>query len=316
MKITPSRLTAFAALSLWLTPAALAQDAAPIPDIAQALLNAAYESSNAAEVAAVSKAVKAVFPDYEYAIDAQSTAKIAEYAPAEEAAANEPEAVNAPPGGVFALSPWEGKIQAGASFTSGNSDNAAIGVAIDAARTAGDFVHNFTAYFDLAESNSVTSQKRWGGAYQLDYKFSERTYTFGRFSYDEDAFSGFDYRLFAGAGLGRFLYLSEPFTWKIEGGPGFRYSPIDLTREVEQAFALYGASETDWVIRNGVTFEQDFLVTWTAPTTTFQSITALTTSLTDSISTGISFEYRYETDPPAGRVRADTIARASVIYGF
>lgn len=311
MNIQKASLTALSVVSF--TAAAAAQDAAPIPDIAQALLDAAYKTGDPAEIAAVAKAVKAVFPDYENAVEEQSAVKISEIIPPEEESIEEKAA---PRGGVFAISPWEGKVKAGASFATGNSDNAAVGVAIDAARTAGAWVHNVNAYADIAESSGVTNQKRWGAAYQLDYVFGERTYAYGRFSYDEDEFSGFDYRLFAGAGLGRFLYKSEPFTWKIEGGPGFRYSPIDLTREVDQQVALYAASETDWVIRDGITFEQDFKVTWTSPTTTFQSITALTTALTDSISTGLSFEYRRETSPPPGRENTDTAARASVIYGF
>ena len=85
---------------------------------------------------------------------------------------------------------------------------------------------------------------------------------------------------------------------------------------MEEEFALYGATEIDWVIRDGLVFEQDFNATWTEPTTTFQSITALTTKLTDSLSTAISYEYRYETSPPPGRENTDTTARASLTYGF
>jgi len=286
-----------------------------IPDIAQALLDAAYTTGDAAEVAAVARAVKAVFPDHAAAIDNQSALQMAEFDAATEPDASAEDAPT-PIGGLLSVSPWDGKIQASGVFSNGNSDNAAVGIAIDAARTSGDFVHNITAFFDLGESNGVTNQKRWGGAYQLDYSFGERTYAYGRVSYEEDEFSGFDYRLFTGAGLGHFFAKSDPFIWKVEGGPGFRYSPIDDMNEIEQELAVYAASETDWAIRDGLIFEQDFNATWTDPTTTFQSITSLTTALTDSLSTGVSFEYRFETDPPAGREDTDTIARASLKYGF
>ena len=304
-----------AATSFLALPAA-AQDQTPIPNIAQALLDTAYETGDPAEVRAVTNAVRTVFPDYQTAIDAQSAERIAELVQVEEESSEDAAPAEPAEGPMFALKSWDGKIKAGASLASGNSDNFAAGLSIDAARTAGDWVHNFTAYIDFAESNGVTNQKRWGASYQLDYKFSERTYAYGRFSYDEDEFSGFDYRLFFGAGAGHFLYKAEELTWKIEGGPGYRISPIDDTREVERELAVYAASETDWVIRDGVVFEQDFNVTWTSPTTTFQSISALTTDITDAISTAISFEYRFETDPPLGREQTDTIARASLVYGF
>ena len=295
---------------------ALAADEAAIPDVVQALLDSVHESGDVEDIGAVTRAVVEVFPDYADAINAQSERRIAALTPPEVIPEEKSDAVVSDEGGLLAVSPWDGKIQAGASLASGNSDNLAVGLALDAARAADAFTHNVKAFVDIAESNNVTNQKRWGGEYQLDYAFSERTYAYGRFSYEEDEFSGFDYRLFGGVGLGHFLYKSEPLTWKIEGGPGYRYSPIDLTREIEEQFAFYVASETDWVIRNGVAFSQDFYITWTSPTTTFQSISALTTSLTEAISTALSLEYRYETDPPDGRVNSDTVARASVVYGF
>ncbi|MEM9616368.1 MAG: DUF481 domain-containing protein [Pseudomonadota bacterium] len=297
---------------------AAAQDAAPIPDIAQALLDAAYATGDASEIEAVTKAVKAVFPDYEIAVDEQSNEQIAALTPVEVETDEDgpPASEEASNGGVFALSPWDGKIETSALFSSGNSDNSAVGVLIDAARKDGKFVHNFDAFFNLGASEGILNQKRWGAAYKLDYNFGERTYAYGRFSYEEDEFSGFDYRLFAGAGLGHFLFRSDPFTWKVEGGPGFRYSPIDDTREIDQQFAAYAASETDWVIREGVLFEQDFAVTYTDITTTLQSVSSLSTKLWGSISTGVSFEYRRETNPPAGRQNTDTIAKAAVSYGF
>lgn len=293
-----------------------------LPDLVKALLTAAEESGDPAEVRAVADAVKKVFPDYAEAIEETSSAKIAVLTPPKEI---EPVEEIKPVDGIWRLGKWEGKASAGAALASGNSDNLNVGIAIDAIRTHGIFTHNIAANFDIASSNpdptnpassrSLT-QKRWFTAYQLDAAFSDRSYGFGRISYEEDEFSGFDYRLFGAAGLGHFLYQSEPFTWKVEGGPGYRLSPIDFSRETESEFALYGSTEIDWVIRPGVIFEQDLNYTWTSPTSTLTSTTSLSTVLTDSISTGISYYVRYETNPPAGNDNVDTLLRASVNYGF
>lgn len=318
MKISMS--TTVAALVVAATAAA-AQEPASIPDIAQALLDAAYETGDPNEIEAVAKAVKTVFPDYEIPITTQAADKVATLTADDEIV----EIVDAETtggllpsedAGVFAISPWDGKIETSALFSSGNSNNSAVGILIDAKREGKNFVQNFDAFFNLGASEGVLNQKRWGAAYKLDYNLSDRAYAYGRFSYEEDEFSGFDYRLFAGAGLGYFLFDSDPFTWKIEGGPGYRYSPIDDTQGIDQQFAVYAASETDWAIREGVLFEQDFAVTYTDATTTLQSITSLSTKLWQSISTGVSFEYRHETNPPAGRENTDTIAKAAVSYGF
>lgn len=315
-----NQMSAIAAAVIAAAPVAEAKEPDSIPDIAQALLDAAYETGDPDEIEAVVKAVKAVFPDYKDAIAVQAAGKAATLTSDDdliEITDAEAEKTASPKDtGVFAISPWDGKIETSALFSSGNSNNSAVGVLIDAKREGERFVQNFDAFFNLGASEGVLNQKRWGAAYKLDYNLTDRTYAYGRFSYEEDEFSGFDYRLFAGAGLGYFLFDSDPFTWKVEGGPGYRYSPIDDTRDIDQQFALYAASETDWLIREGVLFEQDFAVTYTDITTTLQSITSLSTKLWQSISTGVSFEYRHETNPPAGRENTDTIAKAAVSYGF
>ena len=294
---------------------AIAQD--EIPDLARAMLEAAEKTGDPAQIDAVANAVRDVFPDYADAIEMKRAAMVAEMDP--------PEVVETPPAeeeeeidprGVIGLGQWTGSISAGASLATGNSENVAAGFAIDARREHGIFAHNIEAGIDIASSDGVRTQKRWYGAYQLDVSLSDRSYAYGRVSYDEDEFSGFDYRLFGGAGVGYYLTKSEPLTWKIEGGPGYRYSPIDDTRETESEFALYASTEVDWVINDAVLFEQNVGATWTTPTTTIESLTALTTTLTQTLSTSISYRVRYETDPPLGRENTDTLLKASVNYGF
>jgi len=305
-----------AATVLLFNSAAKAQD--DMPDIAAAMLTSAFETGDETQVTAVQNALKGVFPAYVETIDATASAYVSEIMEAkapEEVAENVVEELQ-PTGGLFAIAPWEGKAIAGVSTASGNSDNTSIGLALDARREAGKLAHNVSAYLDIADASNQLTQKRWGLAYQLDYLISDRTYAYGRLAFDEDQFSGFDYRLFAGAGVGHFIYKSDPLTWKIEGGPGYQYSPIDDTRETLSSFALYASSETDWLIREGLLFEQDFRVTWTSPTTTLQSITALTTSLTETLGAGIAYEVRHGTNPPFGRENTDTILRANLNYGF
>ena len=235
---------------------------------------------------------------------------------ASEIGAGDTDASEAAATGFFALEPWEGQFTTGASFASGNSDNVAIGLTLDATRTAGKFIHAVKGYFNLGEANDTLNQKRWGGSYQLDYGFSDRATVFGRLEYEEDEFSGFDYRLFAGTGLGYFIANSDPFTFKTKAGPGFRYSLIDENSDIDEELALYAGYELNWKIRDGVTFDQSFDTTWTDPTTTFLLLSTLTINLWDDLTTGMSASYRYETNPPAGRENADTVLQLNFGYGF
>lgn len=320
-----TRSSAIAIASLLAATTASAQEV-ETPALAQAMLEAAEKTGDAAQVDAVANAVLEVFPDYAEAIEAKRAAIVASLAPPEvieEAAA--PEEEPSDPRGTLGFGKWTGTLGAGAAQASGNSENLTIGFALDARREHGIFAHNIEAGIDIASSNpdpsdplsdSDLTQKRWYGAYQLDVAFSDRTYAYGRIDYEEDEFSGFDYRIFGGAGLGHYLYKSAPLTWKIEGGPGYRYSPIDDTRETESEVALYASTEVDWLIAENILFEQNVNAIWTSPTTTVESLTAITTKLTDVLSTSISYQVRYETDPPPGNDDVDTLLKASVNYGF
>ncbi len=309
-----------------------------VPEAARAMLEAAARTEDAAQVAAVSHAAATVFPDHAATIEAygdylravifpatgrdietlfvRHTIEEPTPPPAPEIRTADQDLKGAPAPKFLDLGDWTGNATASGLVSSGNSENAAAGLLVEAHLPDGDFTHNMRAYFDYGRSQGVKNQQRWGGSYKLDYVFDERTFAYARISYDEDEFSGFDYRLFGGFGVGHKLILNEAVALKVEGGPGYQYAPIDVTREVDSQFAFYASGEFDWVIRDGLKFEQDMNATWTEPTTTIISTSTLTAAFTDTLSTGLSYIYRYETSPPEGRFDTDRTLRINLTYGF
>lgn len=320
--------------------AAEADEEEAMPAVVRELIDAAYRTEDPAQVAAVADAAKQVFPGFEAAIDAYADEKraalfsplftgaardevVVAAEPAEEkkppSLSADPDEVDLKPGKApkfLGLGPWKGKATASGLIATGNSQNAAAGLNVEARREVGALTHNLAARFDFGKSRGRKTQQRWGASYKLDVNSDEDFYGYARLAYEEDAFSGFDYKLFGGLGVGRRLFRDKSFKWKVEGGPGYQYAPVDDTRAVDQRAAVYASSETDWLIREGFKLEQDLSATWTSPTTTLVSQTSLTTLLTDTLSTGLSYLYRYETDPPAGRVSEDTTFRLNLTYGF
>ncbi|PQA87110.1 DUF481 domain-containing protein [Hyphococcus luteus] len=308
-----------------------------LPPGVREMLEAAARTEDAAQVAAVAYAASEVYPEQAEAINQYGDflraiisplggdidTLIVQYEPEPdpETPKVKPRTAEqtvkpAPAPEFLGLGDWTGKIGASGLVSSGNSRNSAAGLAVDAKLPDGDFTHNLKLYFDYGRSNGAKTQQRWGGAYKLDYAISEDTFAYSRFSYDEDEFSGFDYRLFGGLGAGHWFIRSEKMALSLEGGPGYQYAPIDDTRETDSHFAFYSAAKFHWVIRDGLKFEQNVDATWTEPTTTLLSNTAVTAAFTDTLSTGISYTYRYETDPPEGRLKTDTTFRVNLNYDF
>lgn len=308
-----------------------------LPPGVREMLDAAARTEDASQVSAVAYAAREVYPDFAEEItrysdflrilimplDGSYDRLIVRYEPKEDPAPPKPQVRTAeqsvepaPAPKFLELGDWTGKVGASGVVATGNSKNAAAGLLVEAQLPDGDFTHNLKGYFDYGKSNGDKTQQRWGTSYKLDYAVGENTFAYGRFSYDEDEFSGFDYRLFSGLGAGHWFIRSEELAFSLEGGPGYQFAPIDDTRERDSHFAFYSAAKFHWVIRDGLKLEQTLDSTWTEPTTTLLSNTALTTAFTDSLSTGISYTYRYETDPPDGRLKTDTTFRVNLNYGF
>ncbi|MEP3767796.1 MAG: DUF481 domain-containing protein, partial [Marinomonas sp.] len=51
-------------------------------------------------------------------------------------------------------------------------------------------------------------------------------------------------------------------------------------------------------------------------TNTFVSTTALDAKLLGSLSARLSYTVEHETNPPIGRIKTDTLSRATLVYGF
>lgn len=218
---------------------------------------------------------------------------------------------------------WDGTVEFSLANATGNSETLNVGAALDAKNIIGRYTHLVTAGINYGETDEVTTQNNLNLAYQLDIQLRDRTYGYGRAQYDRDEFSGFENRLFVGGGLGHYLIENEATTWKVEGGPGIRYTQLEEPEPVpadfedmETEFAIYASSEYGHLIREGIQFTHSLDTVYTQSNTSVKTVAALSTKLTDTLSSKVSYEVRYETDPPEGNENTDTLLKASIMYGF
>ena len=160
-------------------------------------------------------------------------------------------------------------------------------------------------------------------AYQLDGDLTDRAFAFGRARYDYDAFSGFEQRVFVGAGLGWRFYETDQVNWTVSGGPGARYTvatepdPVPADFEAEEwAVSAYAASRFAWDVREGLAVTQDAAVTYSEASTTLAGEAALQSALTERLAAKVSYRVQHETQPLEGRAGTDTLLTAGLSYGF
>ncbi|MEO0982748.1 MAG: DUF481 domain-containing protein [Pseudomonadota bacterium] len=221
---------------------------------------------------------------------------------------------------------WSGEGSASAGFNTGNTETLDAGLSFDVSRHWSKWLLNLEGSADYSETDDTATRERYFGAFQLDREANERFYYFVRSSYEVDEFSGFDSRVFAGAGVGFAIFKNDQTNWKIDGGPGYRIDNVaDVVDEFgvvvepggpERSISARGASLFSHAFNENVEFTNNSNVTWAEETTQLTNTIALTSQLVGGLSGRVSFNVRHDTNPPAGFESTDTATRVSLVYTF
>lgn len=218
---------------------------------------------------------------------------------------------------------WEGEVELGVLVTSGNTDetniNSRLGIVQDLTnwRNSGSFRSLYSKTDDTA-----TAEK-----YQLDaetnYKLDDRQYWFLRGAYDDDRFSGFEYRSSATTGYGNRVWTSgERSFLDLSAGLGYRFNKLvepndEGEREEDEAIARL-AGQFDYALSDTALFRQKLNTEMglSENDTITESETSIQASLVDNLSMKVSYLVTHFSDPPAGSASTDTETSLSLLYGF
>ncbi|PRY95050.1 putative salt-induced outer membrane protein [Hasllibacter halocynthiae] len=211
---------------------------------------------------------------------------------------------------------FAGSAALGFSTTSGNTETTDITGAgrITYGRGANAYTFGFGIEYGETDDEETKNEAFLVGEYSR--QINGPLYAFGLGSYQYDEFGTFEDDLFIGAGLGYRILATPSQTWRVQAGPGARYTETQLgddetelaglisSRYYQQltptlsltndTAALY-SDEAQWTLRN------DF---------------GLNFAITDRASTRISYVTDYVSDPLPGAESTDNRLGVSLVYGF
>jgi putative salt-induced outer membrane protein len=292
-----------------LLAAALLAAAAPamaqgsLPDSVRAMVEAAAKTGDKAKIDAVVAIAKETNKGAEAEID-----KIVADISAAQAAEREAKLATA---GFFEN--WTGSGQLGAAITTGNVEQKSFTAGLDMKRDGLRWRHRANALFDILDNDTGTDQQRILAGYQVDYKFSERFYAWGRVEYEKNREAGIERRFAESAGLGWRAVASERVTWDVEAGPALRQTRF-VTGD-DNSLAVRGASRFLWQLSDTSAFTNDTFLFWD-DAGSVQNTAALTSKLFGALSARLSFNLAWEEQPPIGLESLDTTSRITLVYNF
>mgnify|MGYP001794808873 CR=1 FL=1 len=291
------------------------QEAPSLPDGAARMISAATRLDDATQLEAVIAAAKLAFPDHHDAIDALVT-DLSQ--PTEPLRVDAFVVIGTPPEPqtYSFLENLAGQVDLNASYTDGNTETSNFGARLNASMKRETNIHRVEAYANTGEANGMRNQENWGASYQMDTLWTDDVFGYVRGSYESDAFLGFEYRAFAGAGAGYYFIQKDDLTLRGEVGPGYRYSRIKDTGDESADWVLYGAMDTHWNLNKDWRLGHNSKVTLSEPSTSVSSRSQLSTALTEAIRAGMTYEVQYEENPPVDKDNLDTIWKINLSYGF
>lgn len=297
------RLILTAALLLAAPAVAQSAEPAPLTPAVRQMLEAAAKSGDAAKIDAVVAVAKETNKGAEAEIE-----KIVADITAAKAAEREAQLANA---GFFEN--WSGSGQLGAALSTGNTKTKSLTVGLNLERDGLNWRHRADALVDVQDNDGGTDQQRILAGYQVDYKFSERLYAWGRFEYERNREGGIDRRFAESAGLGWRAVDGGRFKWDLEAGPALRQTKfVDYD---ENEFAGRGASRILWTLSDTTLFSNDTAV-FVSGASSINNTAALTAKLFGALSARLSFNVAWEEEPPLGLKSTDTTSRVTLVYDF
>ena len=294
---------------LFLAPLLLANAPDPqsvmIPETIRAMLDAALESGNEADVNTVAKYARAADP-----LSGDAVLAIAEKWKADRAAQRTQVIRQA-----SFLDLWSGKAEVGGYLTTGNSDTAGGTAVLDLNREGLRWRQKFHAQADYQSNQNITTREHYLASYEPNYKIDDRAYIYGVAQYEGDRFLGYFNRYSTSIGAGYSVIKTAGTKLDLELGPAYRYT--EFTDNTEQSsIAARGTANFSVRILSGLSVSQVASAYVQRYNSTLSGTTSLNAKLIGPLSAALSYSVQYESEPPVGSVSTDTTSRASLVYSF
>ena len=223
------------------------------------------------------------------------------------------------PSQVLALDREEGmsgEVNVGGSLATGNTDTTRLDAEIKARFKSGRLEDNYRLSVEFSEDNGTTTAQRILGSVESRFDMQKKLFVFGFLEYDDDRFSGFNYEIEGAIGAGYKLIDSSNMRFLVQAGPGYRFSKLSVLGTTQDELVVRGSADFVYDISDSTSLSNVSIVTWDDARTTLENTISLTNDLFGNLATRLSFNVRYNSDPPVFTRKTDTLSKISLVYGF
>ena len=210
---------------------------------------------------------------------------------------------------------WKASAEIGYVSTSGNTNTETLNAKAMVSTDREQWRHKVEVTALNASDEDVTTAEKYTVEGQSDYKLKDPNYLFGNIAYENDKFSGYQYRVTESIGYGRRVIKQTDLTLDLEIGPGARQSKLD-NGDTESESLLRGAAKLNWTISKTSQFSEVLTVEAGDDATVSKSVTGLSSQINGSLSMKFTYTYKHTSEVPVAVDDTDTETAFTLVYSF
>lgn len=210
---------------------------------------------------------------------------------------------------------WKGNVEIGYVTTSGNTETESLNAKAKAETEREKWRHTINFEALNSSDQKVTTAERYMLSGQSSYKMGKKNFFYVLVSYEDDRFSGYDYRVTESIGYGRRVIGEPTMTLDLEIGPGARQSKLE-TGKTEDELLARGAAKLAWKVSDTSKFTEDLTTEVGEDVTVTKSVTGLSAKVNSSLATKLTYTIKNTSDVPPGIEKTDTEVAVTLVYGF
>ena len=210
---------------------------------------------------------------------------------------------------------FRGSAALTASGTTGNTDTGELSFAGRLSYGIGEWSHSVGFAGELGESNGERDEEKLFAIYEGSRALDSRVYLYGTGRFEYDGFATNERDAFLGAGVGYRIVNTPDFAWRVQGGPGVRYTELN-TGDSETEGAALVSSRFYYGLTDTISLTNDTDVLTSDINTVATNDFGVNYRMTDTLSTRVSYRTDYNSDPLPGLESTDNTLGVSLVVGF
>jgi putative salt-induced outer membrane protein len=208
---------------------------------------------------------------------------------------------------------WKGNVEIGFVRTAGNTETETLNAKAKAETEREKWRHTINLEALNSSDQKVATAERYMLSGQSSFKMGAKNFFYALASYEDDRFSGYDYRVTESIGYGRRVIGEPTLTLDLEIGPGARQSRLDSGKTEDELLAR-GAAKLMWKVSDTSKFTEDFSTEVSKDVTITKSVTGLSAKVNGSLATKLTYTIKNTSDVPPGIEKTDSEMAVTLVF--